>query len=407
MRKIIVIGGGAAGMFAAYASAKKGNAVVLIEKNEKLGKKIYITGKGRCNLTNDVSPANFLNSVVSNPKFLYGSIYSFSPERTERFFEENGLPLKVERGNRVFPASDKASDVTKTLERALKKLNVEILLNTAVESVIAENGVAAGVKTLSGEKIYGDSVIICTGGISYPLTGSTGDGYLFAKNMGHTVISPKPALVGIELLGEEFISLQGLSLKNISVSAEENGRIIYSDFGEMLFTHFGVSGPVILSCSSIINRLETRKIKIFIDLKPALSEDVLDKRLLREFSANPAKGIAGIMRALLPQALVEIIIQRSDIRSSKKGGEITKEERKKLINSLKRFDFSVKKLRPVEEAVVTAGGVSVKELNPKTMESKLVKGIFFAGEVIDVDCFTGGFNLQAAFSTGYAAGTNA
>lgn len=405
MRKVVVIGGGAAGLLAAYSSAKKGNSVILIEKNEKLGKKIYITGKGRCNLTNDVSNSEFFNNVVTNPKFVFSAINSLSPQATQELFESLGLKLKTERGNRVFPFSDKASDVTKTLENALKKLNVIVLLNTEVRNIIVKNSIVIGVNTDSGE-ILCDSVIVCTGGVSYPLTGSNGDGYKFAKNLGHTVISPKPALVGIELNGSDFSSLQGVSLKNVSIRAIVNDKIVYSDFGEMLFTHFGVSGPIILSSSSILNKHEISNTKISIDLKPALSNETLNNRFLREFKDNNSKSIHTIMRSLLPKSLIDVVLSRANIRASKNCSEITQEERNRLIKTLKNLDFKVKRLRPIDEAIVTSGGVNVKEINPKTMESKIIGQLFFAGEVLDIDAFTGGFNLQLAFSTGYVAGIN-
>jgi len=406
MRKTIVIGGGASGLIAACVSAEKGNKVTLIEKNEKLGKKIYITGKGRCNLTNDVLFLDFFNNVVSNPKFLYSSISSFSPQETMVFFEKNGLTLKTERGNRVFPASDKASDVTKTLEKILKKNNVNILLETTVVDILTEKGEMTGVKLANGEVIFADSVIVCCGGLSYPLTGSTGEGYDFARKFGHSIVEPKPGLVGIELKGNDFVEMQGLSLKNVSISAVVGQKILYSDFGEMLFTHFGVSGPIILSCSSVINRRDLNNVDLIIDLKPALSETILEERLLREFKENNLKEIASVMRSLLPKTIISCVLRQAMIKPAKKCCEITVIERQNLITSLKGLRFKMKKLRPIEEAIITAGGVNVKEINPKTMESKLQKGLFFAGEVIDVDAFTGGFNLQIAFSTGFVAGKN-
>lgn len=410
MHKVVIIGGGAAGLFAAVSSAKSGNETVLIEKNEKLGKKIYITGKGRCNLSNSVSVSDFLNNVVTNPKFLISAVYALSPEKTIDFFRENGLELKVERGNRVFPVSDKASDVTKCLQKVIIDSGVDIRLNTEVVSVVTDksdgNCVVKGVITDKGI-IYADSVIVATGGISYPLTGSTGSGYVFAQSVGHNVVKPVPALCGIELNGSEYLCLQGLSLKNIGLTVKYKDKTVYSDFGEALFTHFGISGPIILSCSSVINRLDFNGLSLIIDLKPALTEKVLGARLIREFTISPKKSVENVMRALMPSTLIGVVLARVGIVKDKKCCEITKEERKALINVLKNLDFSVKGLRPIEEAIVTSGGVNVKEINPKTMESKLVKGLFFAGEVIDVDAFTGGFNLQTAFSTGYLAGLNA
>lgn len=406
MRKIIVIGGGAAGMFSTLFAAAEGNEVLLIEKNEKLGKKIYITGKGRCNLTNDVMPRDFLEHVVSNAKFLYGAINAFPSKSVMTFFEEHGLKLKTERGNRVFPQSDKASDVTKTLEKAMIAAGVKIRLNTAVLGLEIKDGKVVGVKTAQGiEKC--DSAIICTGGVSYPLTGSTGDGYLFAKSAGHTVVKPCASLVGIELKDADFYGLQGLSLKNAELTALCGDKVIYKGFGEMLFTHFGISGPIVLSCSCLINRLDFKNVRLVLDLKPALDEKTLENRLLRETEATRGKETKSMVRALLPSSLVPFILRRAGISPEKKCGEITREERKRLVSILKCVTFYPKALRPIEEAIVTAGGVNVKEINPKTMESKLVKGLFFAGEVLDVDCFTGGFNLQTAFATGRAAGINA
>lgn len=407
MKKILIVGGGAAGMMAAYFAAEKGCEVVLAEKNEKLGKKIYITGKGRCNLTNDVPVAEFFGNVVNNPKFLYGSIYSFSPEDTCDFFEKRGLTLKTERGNRVFPASDKASDVTKTLEKALTFAGVKLKLDTEISSVCIKDGAVSGVFTREGEFIAAESIVICTGGASYPLTGSTGDGYKFAKACGHTVVPPKPALTGIELKGKDFLPLQGLSLKNVRLTVFDREKKVFGDFGEMLFTHFGISGPIVLTCSSYVNRLLPENLTARIDLKPVLTEEVLDNRLLREFGENKTKTIAAVVRSLVPSALVELIVKRSQISLAKICAEITKEERKRIIFTLKNLTFSIKCLRPLSEAIVTSGGVDVTEINPKTMESKKVRGLFFAGEVLDVDCLTGGFNLQTAFSTGCVAGKNA
>ncbi len=407
MKKILIVGGGAAGMMAAYFAAQNGNEVILAEKNEKLGKKIYITGKGRCNLTNDVPVAEFFGNVVNNPKFLYGSVYSFSPENVCEFFENRGLTLKTERGNRVFPASDKASDVTKTLEKALRSAGVQIKLETEIVSLTVRDGKINGAITRKNDLLTADAVIVCTGGASYPLTGSTGDGYKFAKSCGHSIVSPKPALVGIDLKGRDFLPLQGLSLKNVRLTVFDGTKKVFADFGEMLFTHFGISGPIVLTCSSYVNRLAPEKLTASIDLKPVLTEEVLDNRLLREFGENRTKTVAAVIRSLVPSTLVEIIVKRSQLPPTKICAEITKEERKRIISTLKNLTFQIKDLRPLAEAIVTSGGVNVSEINPKTMESKKVKGLFFAGEVLDVDCLTGGFNLQTAFSTGYVAGKNA
>ncbi len=404
MKKTIVIGGGAAGMMAAY-TASKNTSVILLEKNEKLGKKLYITGKGRCNLSNDSALNEFLENVVTNPKFLYGSLAVFSPSDTMNFFENSGLSLKVERGKRVFPASDRASDVTKTLEKLLIHNGVDIRLNTNVESILVEDGKVVGVSTAKG-RIFSDSVIVCTGGISYPLTGSTGDGYKFALNVGHEIVAPRPALVGIDLVGGWFKDVQGLSLKNVTLTAKRGEKVVFSEFGEMLFTHFGISGPIVLSCSSVINKFNAREINLFLDLKPALDEQVLENRLLREFQSDNRKNLASAIRSLLPKHLVDILIKLAEVNGNKNCSEITAEMRKRIVKTLKNFPLKIQSLRPIEEAIVTSGGVSVKGINPKTMESKLVNGLFFAGEVVDVDAFTGGYNIQIAFSTGYLAGLN-
>lgn len=406
MNKVIVIGGGAAGLAAAYSASKNGKDVVLLEKNDKLGKKIYITGKGRCNLTNDVNETEFLENVVSNSKFLFSAIYALSPQKTIDFFERNGMPIRIERGKRVFPYSNKASDVTRTLEKVCISAGVDIRLNTEVKSILTENGKTLGVLLKNGKKVFADSVIIATGGISYPLTGSTGDGYLMTKQLGHKIVDLKPALVGLELDGVFYKDLQGLSLKNVRLTATYDNKKIFDEIGEMIFTHFGVSGPLVLSVSSLINRLNLIKVGLSVDLKPGLDYNLLEKKFIREFSENSSKTAANYLRGVLPHSLIEQVLFRAKISKEKKLSSISVEERKRLINVLKNFELKIKKLRPIEEAIVTAGGVCVKEINPKTMESKIISGLFFAGEVIDVDAFTGGFNIQIAFSTGYLAGLN-
>lgn len=403
--KVVVIGGGASGMMAAYSSAIEGNQVVLLEQNEKLGKKIYITGKGRCNLTCAVEKNDFYSNVVNNSKFLFSAINALSPQDLVSFFESKGLQLKEERGKRIFPVSDKASDVTKTLEKSLIDSGVDIRLNTAVVDLVVDKNQIKGVITTNGQLLC-NKVIICTGGISYPTTGCTGDGYKFAKSLGHAIVSPKPALVGIELKGSDYALLQGLSLKNVKISVFNEKKLLFSDFGEMLFTHYGVSGPIVLSCSSVINKFNVEGLIMSIDLKPALSEQILEQRLLREFSENNTKNITTAMRSLMPKSLINVVLSKANVSSRKNCSQITVEERNRLLLTLKNLTFSIKKLRPIEEAIITSGGVEVKQINPKTMESKLIKGLFFAGEVIDVDAFTGGFNLQIAFSTGFVAGKN-
>lgn len=406
MRKIIVIGGGPAGMLAAWTAATRGNSVILLEKNEKLGKKLYITGKGRCNVTNNCLNDEFLSNIVTNGKFLYGALSAFSPSDLMDFFVKRGCPLKTERGNRVFPESDKSSDIIKTLAKSLEKAGVDVRLNSKVSGIKISGGRVVGVETNSGY-LPCDSAIVCTGGVSYPATGSTGDGYAFAKSGGHLVVTPKPSLTGIELCGNDYKPLQGVSLKNVAITVKKGEKTVYNDFGEMLFTHYGVSGPIILSASCLINGTDCDKLTLNIDLKPALTADTLDRRIIKELEAARLKSVRSAVRTLVPQALTDVILSRANINPDKKCSSVTKEERGNLFKTLKNLSFKVSRLRPLEEAIVTSGGVSVKEINPKTMESKLIKGLFFAGEVIDVDAFTGGFNVQIAFSTGFVAGNNA
>lgn len=390
---------------AAYAASQNGNDVTVFEKNEKCGKKIYITGKGRCNLTNAVSPQEFLNNVVSNPKFLTGVIYNFSPADTVNLFEGLGLKLKTERGNRVFPQSDKASDVTKYLQSACENAGVKFIFNALVQKIKVINSTVSGIIVNNIDYKF-DKVIVCTGGVSYPSTGSTGDGINFAKALGHNVISLKPALCGINLKGKYFEKMQGLSLKNVSLDVLFRGKVIRSLFGEMLFTHFGVSGPIILTVSSLINRLELNDVVFNLDLKPALGEDQLDGRILRDFSQSPNKSLNGVLKGLMPAALIEEVLLRSRTDGNRKVNSVTKVERSTLVGVIKKFEMSIKSLRSFDEAIVTAGGVDVRQINPKTMESKLISGLYFCGETLDVDAFTGGFNMQIAFSTGFAAGNS-
>ncbi|MBE5740554.1 MAG: NAD(P)/FAD-dependent oxidoreductase [Clostridiales bacterium] len=425
MKKVCVIGGGAAGLMAAYAAAEKGHFVTLFEKNEKLGKKIYITGKGRCNFTNDVPAEDFLQNVVRGKKFLTGAIYAFSPQKTINLLENYGLSIKIERGNRAFPTSDHASDVTKTLEKACKSAGVSIHLNEKVEKIItsmsdiipmsdiAEHttpdiGIMPRVVKVKTEKneYDCDEVIVATGGISYPSTGSTGDGYLFAQECGHTVTDLKTGLCGLNLHGSAHTSLQGLALKNVTFTVKNGNKTVYEEFGEMLFTHFGVSGPIILSASSMINRLPLEKLTATVDLKPALDEQTLDKRLLRDFEKYKNKQISNAFVELLPQKLIPVVLSVASVSANKAVNAITKEERARLVKTLKAFPLKLRSLRGFEEAIITSGGVELSEINPKTMESKRVKGLRFCGEVLDVDAFTGGFNMQIAFATGYAAGKN-
>ena len=398
----IVIGGGPAGLISAYFRAVRGEDVYLIEKNEKPGKKLYITGKGRCNVTNDCDVDEFLSNVVTNAKFLNGAIRRFPPEKFMEFLSGK-IKLKTERGNRVFPLSDKASDVTKCLCAYAEEAGAEIKLNEKVLSINAADGKIVSVVT--DKATYPcDNVIVCTGGLSYPSTGSTGDGYAFAKSFGHTIISPVAALSGVNLKGDFYKNLQGLSLKNVAVSVVNGKKKIYSDFGEMLFTHFGVSGPTIISASSFINRLNLRDVYISLDLKPALTEEQLDARVLRDFEKYKNKAIKNSLDDLLPKAMIPVIIKAAGINGDIKNNELKAENRRKIVAAIKDFRMYPHSLRDLNEAIVTSGGVSVKEIDPKTMESKLVKGLFFAGEVIDADALTGGFNITIAACTAYSAG---
>lgn len=398
----IVIGGGPAGLISAYFRAVRGEDVYLIEKNEKPGKKLYITGKGRCNVTNDCDVDEFLSNVVTNAKFLNGAIRRFPPEKFMEFLSGK-TKLKTERGNRVFPLSDKASDVTKCLCAYAEEAGAEIKLNEKVLSINASDGKIVSVVT--DKATYPcDNVIVCTGGLSYPSTGSTGDGYAFAKSFGHTIISPVAALSGVNLKGDFYKNLQGLSLKNVAISVINGKKKIYSDFGEMLFTHFGVSGPTIISASSFINRLNLRDVYISLDLKPALTEEQLDARVLRDFEKYKNKAIKNSFDDLLPKAMIPVIIKAAGINGDIKNNELKAENRRKIVAAIKDFRMYPHSLRDLNEAIVTSGGVSVKEIDPKTMESKLVKGLFFAGEVIDADALTGGFNITIAACTAYSAG---
>lgn len=405
MSKVIVIGGGAAGMFAAIQAAKKGHQVVLLEKNEKLGKKIYITGKGRCNITNACDTEELFQNVMRNNKFLYSAFYTCSNYQVMDFFESNGLPIKTERGERVFPQSDHSSDVIAVLQRVLKQEGVDIHLYTEVKIISIKEGQVNGVFLADGSFLSGEQVIVATGGCSYVTTGSTGDGYRFAKEAGHKVTKLTPALVPFETAELWIKELQGLSLRNVSVKIEKNGKVLYDAFGEMLFTHYGVSGPLFLSASSVVNDYEDKMpLHLTIDLKPALEEEQLDKRILRDFEENQNRQFKNAVQKLFPAKLIPVMIRLSGISPEKKVNEITREERQGFVKLIKAFPMTLSRLRDFNEAIITRGGVSVKEINPSTMESKLVKGLYFAGEVLDLDALTGGFNLQIAWSTGYLAG---
>ncbi len=403
---VAVIGGGPAGMMAAYAAAKGGNKVVIIEKNDTLGKKLLITGKGRCNITNSIPIEDFLKNIPVNPSFMYSSLYGFSNTDLMEELSAFGLEMKTERGGRVFPVSDKSKDVLNTLIKMLKMYSVK-LYKAEVIKIEEKNGLWC-IVTRDKKAILAKAVIVATGGVSYPLTGSTGDGYKFAKSTGHTVTQIKPSLVPLEFYGDVHKKLMGLSLKNISVRILENNKQIYDDFGEMIFTHFGASGPVILSSSSHMKNIHNGDVeyKVIIDLKPALDFETLDLRVLRDFNEQKNKDLINSLNALLPKKMIPVAVELAKIDPRKKVNEITKLERHSLVSTIKNLEFKVKDFRPVKEAIITSGGVSVKEINPKTMESKLKPGLYFAGEVLDVDGYTGGFNLQIAFSTGYAAGNS-
>ena len=408
MKKVIVIGGGAAGMMAACMAAIEGAQVTLLEKNEKTGKKIYITGKGRCNLTNACQREEFLENVITNPKFLYSAFAQLDNQAVMNFFKKAGCRLKTERGDRVFPVSDHSSDVIAALNGELKKNRVQVMLHTEVSELLLEEGSIKGVLLSDGKKLHADAVIIATGGRSYESTGSTGDGYRFAKQAGHTIKDVRPSLVPFVVKEEWCKKLQGLSLKNVAVTLKKEKKKIYEGFGEMLFTHFGVSGPLILSASSFYTaKYSGQEVLLTIDLKPAMDREQLDKRILRDFEENAGKQFKNALDKLLPAKLIPVMIELSGIDPHKKTSEVTKKERSRLVELFKELKLTVNGCRGYGEAIITGGGVNVKEIDPKTMGSRLVNGLYFAGEVMDVDALTGGFNLQIAWSTGALAGKSA
>lgn len=413
--KVVVIGGGPAGMMAAITSRENGNDVTIIEKNNQLGKKLLITGKGRCNITSSLDMGEFIKNTPGNGMFLYSAFQKYTNQDIINFLERQGLQVKEERGNRIFPVTDKSLDVLKCFESKIKELEIKLNFNEeAKELVINENKEIIAVKTNKRE-IKADKVILATGGKSYPLTGSTGDGYKMVEELGHKITSIKPSLVPLEIYDKNLCTkLQGLSLKNVSIKLidKQKNKEIYEDFGEMIFTHFGVSGPIILSSSAHLVRyknieqlMKEKKIILKIDFKPALREEKLDERILRDFNEFKNKQFKNALDKLLLQKLIPVIIEKSEINPNKKVNEITKKERANLLKQLKSFEIDIKKFRSIDEAIITSGGISIKEINPKTMESKKIKGLFFAGEIIDVDSYTGGFNLQIAYSTGYVAGS--
>ena len=401
--KVIVIGGGPAGMLAAISSKRQGNQVFLLEKMNSLGKKLLITGKGRCNITNAIDISDFYKNIPGNGKFLYSAFQKFDNKDILNLLN---IKTKVERGNRVFPVSDKSQDVLNALIKNLQ--GVEIITNCKVEEILVEKNKVVGVKTNKG-KINADKVILATGGVSYPKTGANGDGYILAKKLGHKITEIRPSLVPLKAKENSLNickKLQGLSLKNVSIKLIDNNKVIYDDFGEMLFTHFGLSGPIILSASAHIRNTNFENVKVVIDFKPALTEEKLDSRILRDFEKEKNKSFKNSLNDLLPQKLIPVIINLSKIKEDKKINEITREERLTLVKLLKKFEIDILGFGNIDEAIITSGGIDTKEINPKTMESKIIKGLYFAGEIIDVDAYTGGFNLQIAYSTGYVAGLN-
>lgn len=421
--RVIVAGGGAAGMMAAIKAGRDGHQVVLLERNEKLGKKVYITGKGRCNITNDTEVESLLGAVTSNPKFLYSAFYGFNSQDMMRLLEELTLPIKTERGNRVFPVSDKSNDVIRVLKKEMERLGVEIHLNTRVTRIVTESGAVTGVmcckedgknlqqleefRASCGKEVFmeADVIIVATGGVSYPSTGSTGDGYVLAQETGHGLVSPLPSLVPFETKENYVPKMQGLSLRNTGLTVSSGGRELYSGFGEMLFTHFGVSGPLVLSASSYAVPFIKKGLQLLVDIKPALSHKQLDERILRDFSASKNSHFKNSLGKLLPAKMIPVIVELSGIKPEKLVNEVTRQEREHLVQLLKAFPMTVKSSRGFAEAIITKGGVRVRDVNPGNMESKQIKGLRFAGEVLDVDALTGGYNLQIAWSTGYAAGT--
>ena len=408
MSKVLVIGGGPAGCFAAIAAAEQGHQVVLLERNEKIGKKLFITGKGRCNITNAGDMDTLFSSVISNPKFLYSAFYGFTNEQTIAFFEELGVTVKIERGNRVFPVSDHSSDVIGALSREMNRLGVEVHLHAEVEKILTDREDPErirGVRLKNGKEVAGDACIVATGGVSYPSTGSTGDGLRFAEELGLKVTELFPALVPMEVKEWYAKELQGLSLRNVTAAIYDGKKKLYEEFGEMLFTHYGVSGPIIISASSSVGKkLKEKELRLCIDLKPALSQEQLDQRILRDFEENRNKQFKNSVDRLFPAKLKPIMIELSGISAEKKVNEISKEERIRFVKLIKEFPMTLTGLRSYKEAIITKGGVSVKEIDPGTMESKKIKGLYFIGEVLDLDALTGGFNLQIAWSTAAAAG---
>ena len=414
--KVLIIGGGPAGMIAGIKSAEDGNSVTILEKNDSFGRKLLITGKGRCNITSSLDISEFINNIPGNGRFLYSAFDNFNNRDIIQLLKEEALEVKEERGNRVFPVTDNAIDVLNALLKRIKKLKIDIKLKAKVNKIIVEDNKAIGITYNDKEKMYADKIILATGGVSYPVTGSTGDGYEMAKELGHTIKEVKPSLVPLETYQkDECKRMQGLSLRNVGIKIKdiEKDKLIYDDFGEMIFTHFGVSGPVIISSSAHLVRyknieelIKSKSITLSIDLKPALTKEKLDDRILRDFAELKNKQVKNSLDKLLPQKLIPVVLDRLNIDKDKQVNEVTKEERTRIVELLKNFELTILDFRPIDEAIITSGGISIKEINPKTMESKIIENLYFAGEIIDVDAYTGGFNLQIAYSTGYTAGTN-
>lgn len=404
MGKVLVIGGGAAGLMASITAARQGAEVALLERNEKVGRKLYITGKGRCNVTNDCTAQEVLQNLPQGGKFLFSAMNRFPPEETKRFFTELGVPLKTERGNRVFPASDRAADIIDALFFEAKRRGVTILRGRA-EALLMKGGAAVGVRCQGGEEHRAERVIVATGGLSYPKTGSTGDGYVLARQAGHTVTALRGSLVPLVEKGDTCAKMQGLSLKNVSIQVRNQKRkVVYEDFGEMIFTHFGLSGPIILSASAHLRRFDKDVFSVIIDLKPALDEKKLDERILRDFGENPNRELQNVLGGLLPRLMIPVLLERCALPPETRVHDVTKAQRRALLEGMKAFRVELAGPGPVEDAIVTSGGVKLSEVHPATMESKLTKGLYFAGEVLDIDGYTGGFNLQVAWATGHAAG---
>ena len=405
MYDLLIAGGGAAGLFAAVTAARRGKRVLICDANDRLGHKLSITGKGRCNLTNNCDPDTLMQNIPRNPRFLYSAFSRCSPQDVMAFFEAEGVPLKTERGRRVFPQSDKAQDIVRALVSAAERAGVEIRLGASVRKLMLDGDSCTGVQLADGTELSADAVLLATGGMSYPRTGSRGGGYRLAEQAGHTIQTPQPSLIPLETAGSDAQEMQGLSLKNVTLTAARGKKVLFTEMGEMLFTHFGVSGPLVLSASARMDADKLADTLLTVDLKPALSPEQLDARILRDFAEVPNRAVSNILRSLLPASMIPVMLRRAGIPPEKKAHDITKAERLALCNAVKKFTLQPTSMRPITEAIITRGGVSVKEINPNTMESKRVHGLYFAGELIDVDAYTGGYNLQIAFATGFAAGS--